>query len=287
MSKIKRTSVRRHKKTTARFPTVIFTLFGVYIIPRGGRVRVSDLIELVRPLGFSPNAIRLGLSRMARRGVFRVHKRGRYSHYSLSRRGMKFMETGRVRAFDLEHKKWDGKWRLIAYRVPEALRGLRDEFREKLQSLGFANLSASVWISPRSFRSEIISFVKRHKMTEYVETFEADYNGLRRPRDFAAALWAIGDLENRYQAYIDKYAALRSEFTRSARKGDHVEGAACFADRFCLTAEYVALRLDDPMLPLELLPAGWVGVRAKRLHDDMWSILEPAAGKFIDSVLRK
>lgn len=278
---------KRHKRTEARFPTVIFTLFGAYIIPRGGWVRVSDLIELVRPLGFSSNAIRLGLSRMARRGAFKVRKRGRYSHYSLSRRGMEFMETGRVRAFDLEHNKWDGKWRLVAYRVPEALRGLRDRFRKELQSLGFANLSASVWISPRDFRSEIISFVKRHKMTEYVEAFEADYSGLRRPRDFAAALWAIGDLENRYQAYVDKYAALRSKFTRSARKGDHVEGAACFADRFCLTAEYVALRLDDPMLPLELLPAGWVGVRAKLLHDEIWSMLEPAASEFIDSVLGK
>ena len=197
------------------------------------------------------------------------------------------METGRVRAFDIEHKKWDGKWRLVAYSVPEGSRTLRDRFREKLQSLGFANLNASLWISPRDFHSEIMGFTKGNKMTAYVETFEADYSGIRRPKDFAATLWNIGDLERRYQAYVDKYAALRSKFTRSARKGREVDHAACFADRFCLTAEYVALRLVDPMLPPELLPTGWVGVRAKRLHDEMWSVLEPSANKFIDAVLQK
>lgn len=248
---------------------------------------MSDLIELVQPLGFSPNAIRLGLSRMSRHGAFTVHKQGRCSYYSLSRRGIVFMETGRVRAFDVEHKKWDGRWRLVAYRVPETSRDLRDTFREKLQSLGFANLGASVWISPRDFRSEISRFVKNKKMTEYVETFEADYRGLRRPRDFAATLWAISDLENRYQAYVDKYTTLRARFARSKRTGRHMDPAACFAHRFCLTAEYVALRLDDPMLPLELLPTGWLGLKAHRLHDTMESLLEPAANRFIDSVLER
>ena len=285
MSNRKRKSAKRHKKTNARFPTVIFTLYGAYVIPYGGHVRVSDLIELVRPLGFSPNAIRLGLSRMSRHGAFTIRKRGRYSYYSLSRRGMEFMETGRVRAFDVEHKKWDGRWRLVAYRVPEALRVLRDTFRQKLQSLGFANLSASVWISPRDCRSEIISFVKSKKMTKYVETFEADYTGFRRARDFATTVWAIGNLEKRYQAFVDKYSALRSTITQSARKGIPLDPAACFADRFCLTAEYVALRLDDPVLPLELLPRAWVGLQAQRLHDEVWELLEPAAKRFVEMVL--
>jgi phenylacetic acid degradation operon negative regulatory protein len=287
MSKKIRQSRKRHKKTNARFPTVIFTLFGAYIISRGGQVRVSDLIELVRPLGFSPNAIRLGLSRMSRQGAFTVRKRGRHSYYSLSRRGMAYMETGRVRAFDVEHKRWDGKWRLVAYRIPEALRVLRDTFRGKLQALGFANLNASVWISPHDFRSEIIALVKRKKLTAYVETFEADYSGLRSPKDFARMLWAVGDLEKRYEAFVDKYVSMRSKLKQSARKSNRVDRAACFADRFCLTAEYVALRLDDPMLPLELLPTRWIGLKAHRLHDEMWSLLKPAANEFVDSVLEK
>ena len=77
MSKNIRAPQKRHKKIKAKFPTVIYTLFGAYIIPRSGEVRVTNLVNLVRPLGFSANAIRLGLSRMSRYGVFKVRKVGR------------------------------------------------------------------------------------------------------------------------------------------------------------------------------------------------------------------
>jgi phenylacetic acid degradation operon negative regulatory protein len=287
MSKIIRTSTMRHKKTKARFPTVIYTLFGAYIIQRGGEVHVANLIELVRPLGFSANAIRLGLSRMSRYGVFNVRKAGRCSYYSLSPKGMEWMERGRMRAFDVGHKKWDGKWRLVVYSVPEKLRVLRDKIRVKLCSLGFANLSASVWISPHDLRSEIVSFVRKNRMTKYVEMFEAEYMGFRNARVFAVYIWDIEDLRKRYQAFVRKYTALRSKSERLVKESYSMDPAECFAERFCLTAEYVALRLEDPMLPLELLPANWLGLRAQRLHDALWHSLKPAAENFVDSVLQK
>jgi len=287
MSKIKRTLSQRHKKTNARFPTVIYTLFGAYIIPRSGEVHVANLIELVRPLGFSANAIRLGLSRMSRYGVFKIRRVGRRSYYSLSHKGVKWMEKGRVRAFDVKHKKWDGRWRLVVYSVPEALRVLRDKIRTELCNLGFASLSASVWISPHDLRSEIVDLVRKNGMAKYVEMFEADYNGFRSVKGFAVYVWDIEDLKNRYQMFVRKYTSLRSRVESLARRGKPMDPAECFAERFCLTAEYVALRLDDPMLPLELLPANWSGLRAQRLHDAVWLLLKPAADKFVDLVLRK
>jgi phenylacetic acid degradation operon negative regulatory protein len=63
--------------------------------------------------------------------------------------------------------------------------------------------------------------------------------------------------------------------------------AECFAERFCLTAEYVGIRLEDPMLPMELLPENWAGLSAQVLHDTVWELLKPAAENFIDSVLAK
>ena len=279
--------MKRHKKTTARFPTVIYTLFGAYIIRRGGEVHVADLIELVRPLGFSANAIRLGLSRMSRYGVFNIRKAGRRSFYSLSPKGMEWMEKGRMRAFEAEHKRWDGKWRLVVYDVPETLRVLRDRIRAKLCSLGFARLSASVWISPHDLRSEIINFVRNNRTDKYVEMFEAEYVGFRSARVFAVYIWDIKGLENRYRAFVRKYTTLRSKFERLANTRSSMDPAECFAERFCLTAEYVALRLEDPMLPLELLPANWLGLQAHRLHDVLWRSLKPAADNFVDSILRK
>jgi phenylacetic acid degradation operon negative regulatory protein len=287
MSKSKRVTIKRHKKPKARFSTVIYTLFGAYVLPRRGEVNATNLIKLIRPLGFSANAIRLGLSRMSRYGVFRIRKVGRHSYYSLSIKGMKWMEQGRVRAFDMESKKWDGKWRLVVYNIPEQYRAFRDRLRSRLHNQGFASLSTSLWISPYDFRSELERFIRDKKMSTYVETFEARYTGQRRQKELAKIAWDVDALTKRYQSFIDEYSTLPARCERTAQEGGAMSSADCFAQRFCMTAEYVALKLEDPMLPLELLPKNWVGARAERLHDQLWKLLRPSADEFVDSVLQE
>jgi phenylacetic acid degradation operon negative regulatory protein len=287
MSKSERKYRKQHKKIQARFSTMIYTLFGAFIIPRGGEVHVASLIKLVRPLGFSANAIRLGLSRMFRKGVFNVRKVGRRSCYSLSTKGTRWMEQGRVRAFDFEHKPWDGKWRLVVYNIPEKLRVLRDRLRSKLHSLGFANLSTSVWISPYDFFSEIEAFTSGKKMSRYVETFEAEYKGKRKVKELVVILWELDELARRYQSFISRYATLYSRHKRAVKAGGSLDLAECFGQRFCLSAEYIALRLEDPMLPLELLPKTWSGFQAQGLYKKMYNLLKTPADEFVDMVLRR
>ena len=246
---------------------------------------MASLIRLVFPLGFSPNAIRLGLSRMTRHGVFDVKRSGRRSYYSLNTKGMKWMEQGRVRAFEVKRRKWDGKWRLVVYSIPETMRDARDKLRYKLQSLGFANLSASFWISPYDLHSELLRYMKERNIFDYVETFTADYTGQRGHKELTATIWNIAELTRQYGNFVRKYEKLLSFYERPARSGKPIGLAECFARRFCMTAEYVALRLEDPMLPSELLPEDWVGIRAERIYDDLLSLLKPQADAFVDSVL--
>ena len=254
-------------------------------MPRGGKVHVASLIDLVCPLGFSPNAIRLGLSRMARQGVFDIKKSGRRSYYSLNTKGMKWMEQGRVRAFEVKRRKWDGRWRLVVYNFPETMRNLRDKLRCKLQSLGYANVSASFWISPYDLQAELSRYMKEKSMLDYVETFTADYTGKRRDKELATTVWRIDDLTKQYRVFMRKYEKLISAYNRSAKSERPMELADCFARRFCMTAEYVALRLADPMLPSELLPENWAGIRAEGIYDDLLRLLKPRADAFVDSVL--
>lgn len=62
-------------------------------------------------------------------------------------------EKGRSMAALLEFKatpshKWDGKWRVIIFDVPERYKRRRDFLREKLQALGFEQLQESVFVFP-------------------------------------------------------------------------------------------------------------------------------------------
>jgi DNA-binding transcriptional regulator PaaX len=45
-------------------------------------------------------------------------------------------------------KKWDGKWRVIIYDIPQSLRRASDVFRRKIRELGMYQLQKSIWIYP-------------------------------------------------------------------------------------------------------------------------------------------
>jgi len=56
---------------------------------------------------------------------------------------------------NFSRKKWDGKWRLIFFDVPEQKRSGRDQFRHFLKNLKFYPLQKSVYLTPYPCQDEI------------------------------------------------------------------------------------------------------------------------------------
>jgi hypothetical protein len=65
-------------------------------------------------------------------------------------------------------KTWDGKWRLVAFDVPEKKRNIRDAFRDKLKELGFYELHHSLFVFPYPCRDEIDFMVEVLDARPYV-----------------------------------------------------------------------------------------------------------------------
>ena len=45
-------------------------------------------------------------------------------------------------------KRWDKKWRVLIFDVPEKHRGIRDKVRNTITAVGFMRLQKSVWVYP-------------------------------------------------------------------------------------------------------------------------------------------
>ncbi len=45
-------------------------------------------------------------------------------------------------------RKWDGRWRIVTFDIPERRRGIRAHLREMMKSIGFVRLQESVWVYP-------------------------------------------------------------------------------------------------------------------------------------------
>jgi len=69
---------------------------------------------------------------------------------------LKLTEKGRQKLEEFERrdykltrpKKWDQKWRVLIFDIPEKRKGTREKVRLTLQSLGFKHLQDSVWVFP-------------------------------------------------------------------------------------------------------------------------------------------
>lgn len=66
----------------------------------------------------------------------------------------------KLRDYQLDQPaRWDKKWRIVIFDIPEKRRRTRDEVRRLLTSVGFYRLQNSVWVYPYDFE-DIIGLLK-------------------------------------------------------------------------------------------------------------------------------
>ena len=70
--------------------------------------------------------------------------------------------------------RWDKKWRIITFDIPERLKNARNALREKLLYLGFAKYQKSVFIYPYKCKNEVDFVVEFLNLRPYVRYIEAD-----------------------------------------------------------------------------------------------------------------
>lgn len=72
-------------------------------------------------------------------------------------------------------QKWDGKWRIVIFDIPEKKKRAREALRGKLRDLDFYNIQKSVWINPFECK-EIIDFIVEYfGIRQYVRYIEAGF----------------------------------------------------------------------------------------------------------------
>lgn len=93
-----------------------------------------------------------------------ITERGKLTllHYDIDK--MKIKETSR----------WDGKWRIVFFDIPEKHRRARDALREKLKEIGFRELQQSVFIQPYPCTAEIDFLIEFFEIRNWVQLAEVD-----------------------------------------------------------------------------------------------------------------
>lgn len=74
-------------------------------------------------------------------------------------------------------EKWDGKWRLVIWDIPEKRKLIREMLRSKLKQLGFIQFQKSVWGTKKNCTKELREFIKKVGIGGWVMVIESENIG--------------------------------------------------------------------------------------------------------------
>lgn len=91
------------------------------------------------------NRISSTICRLRNRGLIKNDTKGRLV---LTEKGVATLSKYKLTELMKKPKRWDKKWRMVAFDVWEERRKTRDHLRRTLRRLGFVQLQASLWVYP-------------------------------------------------------------------------------------------------------------------------------------------
>ncbi len=104
---------------------------------------------------------RTALGRLAAQGhiVFGKRDGKQYAKITESGRKMLVFEQEKAKLSGTKKRRWNGRWRVVIFDIPERRRRTRDRLRSLMQETGFVRLQDSVWVFPYDCE-DFVSLVK-------------------------------------------------------------------------------------------------------------------------------
>lgn len=245
---------RFRRQRPLRGGSLIITVFGDAIAPRGGAITLASLIGLMAPFGLTERLVRTSVARLAADDWLAGRRLGRLSEYRLSPSGkQRFIEATR-RIYAGPASDWSGRWTLVL--TPGASPARRRRVRETLLWEGFGELAAGVLAHPALTPAETLGHLDAAGHGDAPILLEARSAGAGPDRQLVAQGWDLRELAARYARFIRNF-----EPVLPAVRGP-LAPADAFLVRTLLVHEYRKIHLRDPLLPPSLLPGDWPGTAA-------------------------
>jgi phenylacetic acid degradation operon negative regulatory protein len=264
-----------------RAGSLIVTIFGDAILPRGGEVLLADLMALLAEFSLNDSQLRTALSRLVADGWLEAERLGRRSLYRPTEIGRhRFAEATR-RIYSGPPKAWRGSWHVLL--LPDGTE--RGELGKDLGWLGFGSLAPGLMLHPTPDAASLASVIA-DLPAEARPLVIAGKSALTSPPRLLPALvqrcWDLAALRDSYRGFLAEFADLG----QAIGEGFVPAPLPALLARLMLIHDYRRLILRDPMLPPALLPRDWIGREAYAAARALYRALAKPAESWIDRHLR-
>ena len=267
-------------RPTLRAGSLITTVFGDSIAPRGGTVWLGSLIRAMAGFGINERLVRTSVYRLAKDGWLQSRQIGRRSYYSLTDEGRERFAQATHRIYGEPVEDWDGEWCLLLLSALDT--AMKDAVRKECGWLGFGPLSANVLAHPSPELADLDVTLRRLGAADALVVLRGQtIRGEQAMRDLARESWNLDAIDARYAAFVQRFRPVY----RSVSGESGVTDQFAFIIRTLLIQDYRKVLLRDPWLPAELLPADWHGAAAYQLCRNLYRVVHAQADAWLDQVM--
>jgi phenylacetic acid degradation operon negative regulatory protein len=243
-SQLERHIARLHGNGRLRVWSLIITFFGDAVALRGGRVALSTLQDAMGLLQIEPGAVRTALSRLAGEGWVEREREGRLSFYKLTDQGHAAFDEPTKRIYAGAARDWDGEW-TVAIEAQDT--------SDRLSKHGFVPLGGKAWLRVGGDASGL---------PDDLLVISGTGSDLPAP---LLSLWKLDDHAAHYTTFINNWQGFGAP--------ENLSSSDAMAARTLLLHDWRRIVLRDPALPDVLLPADWIGHKARKLVRQTYQIL--------------
>ncbi len=241
--------------------SVIITVFGDSVMPRGGVVSASALSAIVDRLPIRAEALRVALHRLAKDGWIIRRRTGRNSHYALSENGRTRFLPASLRIYARE-PSLSGPWRIVALKEPW-------HPETKMSEAGFLQLSPTLFLAPQ-------------QAGQLPAGAEAVIGDLYHLPNWARAVLAPEPL---WRDYSRLHSVLSEQMNAFKTAVEEAEAPDAVALRTMLVHHWRRLLLRHADLPEEVMPMNWPGEECRSMVLTLYKALSRNADPWLDNAI--
>ena len=167
---------RFQRQRPIRGGSLLVTILGDAIAPRGGVIALGSLIELAKPFGLTERLVRTSIGRLANEQWVSSQKSGRSSFYSL---------TGNGKA--------------------PSLKKMRDSLRDELTWLGFGQLTGDVFAHPTHRDDVIHARLAELESSGQLIVIQRAVVTHASDAHLVTTGWDLGELARRYRRFMQMF----------------------------------------------------------------------------------
>jgi phenylacetic acid degradation operon negative regulatory protein len=247
--------------TKIRVWSLVVTIFGDVIEPRGGVCRLGALQQITEHIGIESNALRTAMSRLASDGWLERQRIGRASYYKPSPLAAREIALASDVIYRFFPPNWNGDW---IFALSTNTGGFDAEVKASLHNAGFAFHSRKLAIAPDMGDSD------QYGEIQEISIFNAS------SKNTANMLTSINFHHDCETLYLE-FSKSASQLLENVKNQPEINGLDALLLRSLLVHQWRRIVLRDVHWPQQLRRHDWPGFSAQSMIGELYHrLLDPS-----------